>query len=290
MFYSIIDSFSYPPGAGLHDAKGLPCYVDSVDIRIDITPEIVTAIKNPAGADDQTKELVRELQANYRRVLPAVYESIYVLLIRELRKFSLPLLFEHGAGVEELGQRSLRTLQEAISHALSNTLPKPIDRLINVSIANMSQPDTVILSAEQRTAVTNYRTIEATMATTQYKKLQDLEKRVKWEFSGDQQNEGRQQVAHAERLRLLRHEVLRATNDCQNLLNESLSDAGDKLDPSAASGAMNSIREGYSELLDTCKLTLDDMTNALDSIGAAFTDRPVGGASTSSSNDSGTGP
>jgi hypothetical protein len=141
----------------------------------------------------------------------------------------------------------------------------------------MTQPDTVILSAEQRAAVTDFRSIEATMATSQYSKLQDLEQIVKREFSGNQRQEGHQKTAHAGRLRMLRDEVLRASSDCQNRLNESLSDAGDTLDPSAASGAMNSIREGHAELLDTCKLTLDHMTNALDSIAAAFTDRTVGG-------------
>lgn len=261
--------FIFPPGTGLHDAQGIPCHIDGVEVRIDLAADLVEAARHPASAPAAARQGLFQLQANYRRILPAVYETLYTLLIGEVRKYHLPILFEQGNQQDLLGSQTLRTLREAVNSAVGQRLPEPVGRLVCVSVANITQPDTTILADSQREAIKNHRATERTLAIRQFKRLDELEEWLKGKLADISE------AAHFHTLQKLRPEVFRAIDDCQQELNTMVSDAGDKLDPNVAFGATKAIREGHADLRQAAEAELEKMTKALNVIRAAFNDEPI---------------
>jgi hypothetical protein len=96
--------FVYPAACGLFDKDALPCVVKKASVSIKLRPEVVAAIDRlsaltalPVSPDEETGRaihLCQELVWNANRILPAVYERLFVALVGALRnvEVGLPLV------------------------------------------------------------------------------------------------------------------------------------------------------------------------------------------------------
>jgi hypothetical protein len=287
-----LGTFVYPPGGGIHDARGIPCHFDEVEVRIDIVPHLVDELRRSSEVSGASLETLRLLQWNYRRILPAVYERLYGALIAEMRNYRLPLLFEldeeevtgcpdaAGAdGAKIIGKGTLERLLRRVNERLAAGLPDPIARFVQVRVLKLSQPDTTILAASQREAVKVLRATGKTLARRQQKRLEELEVWLKRELevSGE--------MAHFLALQTLRPEIFKAADECQKQLNQMLDQAGTKLEPNVSAVAVAAIMDGTEMLREAGKVELEKMTDALKVIRAAFNDEPVERSTTQSQED-----
>ena len=300
-------TFVYPPGGGIHDAGGLrdaeriPCYFDEVEVCIDIQPDLLAELRQSqelgrsalsTELSDQSWEILRLLQWNYRRILPAAYECLYGALIAEMRNYRLPLFFEFDedsppdSGRDDnlsrdserragettphnLTEATLMSLRERVNDRLTAGLPDPIQRLVKVRVLKLSQPDTTILAASQRAAVKDFRSADNTLNRDKLKQLQALEDQLTSELWS------RGEIHHFLTLQALRPEILNTADECQDEMIRHVNRPDLELHGSLTGAALDAIDVGTTMLRASTISELDRMTEALNVIRAAFNDQPI---------------
>jgi hypothetical protein len=287
-------TLTYPPGGGIHDSGGIPCFFDEVEIGIDIDVNLLDELRQATGLSRKCRETLRLLQWNYRRILPAAYECLYGALIAELRNYRLPLFFElekkapptDGAtdapseGLERperrvdeeeshvLGDANLTGLLQRVNDRLSVTLPEPIQRLVGVRVLMLSQPDTAILAASQRAAVKDFRSEDSTLDRRKLEQLQALEEELKDELYL------RGEMRHALTLKVLRPDILATVEECQSDIIEHVNLAGPNLLGNVTGPALEAIENGTNVLREAIIAEMDRLAEAPNVIFAAFNDDP----------------
>ncbi|SMH47903.1 hypothetical protein [Azospirillum agricola] len=264
----------YPPGTGLHDGDGLPCHLDAVQVRVQIRPAILRAAADPDAADAAGRELLAALLANHRRILPGVYETMHTCLVRELRRFALPLLFEHEDR-EVLAEDTLKSLPQTLTRTVVERLPQPLARLVEVQVLSVAQPDTTILSDQQRQTIERLRTVERNKSIERFRKLNDLMSVIREYLYKSSPGDGRlaKSTEQYSRRQGIVLDIQRAAEECRVTLNSRLQQAGAGQDTGMTDRAVEAITESYQEFRASYLHRSAEMEHAFQGIQEAFLDK-----------------
>lgn len=267
----------YPPGTGLHDGDGLPCHIDAVQIRVQIRPAILQAAADPDNASAAGRDLLAALLANHRRILPGVYETMHSCLVRELRKFVLPLLFEHEDR-EILAEDTLKSLPQTLTRTVVETLPQPLASLVEIQVLSVVQPDTTILSDQQRQTIERLRTVEKNKSIERFRKLNALMSQIREYLYKSSPGDGRMAKSTEQYSR--RQEIIldiqKAAEECRVILNSRLQEAGARQDTGMTDRAVEAIADSYQEFRASYLQHSSEMEGAFQKIQEAFLDKSDG--------------
>lgn len=86
----------FPPGSGLYDAKGKPCYAKEVVFSIDLQRPIRAAVESlrTGGASAREIAMLRRLFSLFQRILPTCFETLLLSAIVELRQDEIKVIHE----------------------------------------------------------------------------------------------------------------------------------------------------------------------------------------------------
>ena len=166
----------------------------------------------------------------------------------------------------------MEEIRRYLNDKLSAMLPSPIGELIDVQVVALSQPNTAILSDDQRLVAERLRTISNTSPITLSRGLEDLERRVRNLLYGQSEAGSRTDLLHFARLQAIRDEVDQAAHRCRVILSEALSKAGSNLNFEVSAQVISSISEGFIGFQKSFRANHQAMVEALQSIQTAFVD------------------